>query len=261
MSAAAVLIVALLAQAPTPEPLVLQGYRLHLVVDESRDADELRALAGSGTVLWLRTSSNTLRDSTLEALARFPEAYVQLRPPLKEAHVRQLRGAPRAGAWLDAKVLLGAGLHWLGPRRTAVEIRGALDSELARKLSALRPSRIVWQPGTLDVSLGDWGTFAQLPGSKVLALPETPGTLCPELPWRAALATISLRVEEGMGTEPCRLGQRVVMKGFPNDAALALLSRERPTEFEIEVGPGERELERARAWVQRLEAAVRGERR
>ena len=69
----------------------------------------LRALAGSGTVIWLRTRSNMLRDSTVEALALFPEAYVQLRPPVKEEQVRQLRRAPRVGAWLDAQALDGAG--------------------------------------------------------------------------------------------------------------------------------------------------------
>ncbi|WP_224246066.1 hypothetical protein [Hyalangium gracile] len=259
MSVAAVLLVTVLAQAPVSDPLVLPGYRLHLVVDESVEADALRALAGSGTVLWLRTKSNTLRESTIEALARFPEAYVQLRPPLKEAHVRQLRGAPRVGAWLEAQALSGPGLHWLGSRRAAVEIRGGLDAELARRVGALRPSRILWLPGASEVSLEAWGAFAQLPGSKLLALAGALGPPCPELPWRAALSTVSLRVEQGTGGETCGLGQRVVMKGFPEEAALvALLGQERPTELELEVGTSPREVERARAWVQRLEAAVRG---
>ncbi len=259
MSAAAVLLVTLLAQAPAPAELVLPGYRLHLVVDESVEADELRALAGSGTVIWLRTRSNMLRESTVEALALFPEAYVQLRPPLKEEQVRQLRRAPRVGAWLDAQSLAGQGLHWLGPRRTAVEIRGVLDAELARRLSAFRPSRVIWLPGSSEVSLESWGAFAQLPGSKLLALAGEFGPICPEIPWRAALASVSLRVEEGASGETCGLGRRVVMKGFPNDAVLeALLGRGPSTELELEVGPGAGELERARAWVQRLEAAVRG---
>ena len=262
MSAAGVLLVALLAQAPVSPPLVLPGYRLHLVVDESVEADDLRALAGSGTVLWLRTSSNTLRDSTVEALSLFSEAYIQLRPPLKEEQVRQLRRAPRVGAWLEAPMLEGAGLHWLGPRRTAVEIRGGLDSKLAQRLSALRPSRIIWSPGNSEVSLADWGVFAQLPGSKLLALSGAPGPLCPELPWRAALATVAVRVEEGTGAESCTLSRRVIMKGLPEDAVLvALLGQESPTELEVQVGPGAGELSRARAWVQRLEAAVRGGRR
>ncbi|MBN1207501.1 MAG: hypothetical protein JXB05_21690 [Myxococcaceae bacterium] len=262
MSAAAVLLVALLAQAPAPPRLVLPGYRLHLIVDESVAADELRALAGSGTVLWLRTRSNMLRESTVEALALFPEAYVQLRPPLKEEHVRQLRRAPRVGAWLDAQTLAGPGLHRLGPRRIAVELRGALDVELARRVGGLRPLRIHWIPGTWEVSLEAWGLFAQLPGSKLLSLAGPLGASCPELPRRGALALVALRVEGEPAEATCGLGQRVVMKGFPEEAALvSLLSREVATELELEVGAGAGELERARAWVQRLEEAVRGRRR
>ncbi|MFP2923691.1 hypothetical protein ACLESO_00450 [Pyxidicoccus sp. 3LG] len=126
MTAVAVLLAALVAQAPGPTALALPGYRLHLVVDESVDADTLRALVGGGTVLWLRTRSNMLRDSTVEAVARFPEAYVQVRPPLREAHADQLRRAPRAGAWVDSESLKqGTGwLHRLGPRLVAVDVRG-----------------------------------------------------------------------------------------------------------------------------------------
>ncbi len=259
MSAAAALLVTMLAQAPGPEALVLPGYRLHLVMDESVEADTLSALAGSGTVLWLRTRSNMLRDSTVEALARFPEAYVQLRPPVKEEHVRQLRRAPRVGVWLEAQNLTGAGLHRVGPRRIAVEVRGAMDAQLAQRLAGLRPSRIAWFPGGTEVTLEAWGQFAQLPGSKLLALSGPLGDACPELPRRAALATVTLRVEEGASQSSCGLGRRVVMRGLPDEAALvALLSRSPSTELEVEVGTEAGELERARAWVQRLEAAVRG---
>jgi hypothetical protein len=51
------------------------------------------------------------------------------------------------------------------------------------------------------------------------------------------------------------------MRGLPDEAALVtLLSRDPSTELEVEVGTEAGELERARAWVQRLEAAVRGQR-
>jgi hypothetical protein len=261
VSVAAALLVTLLAQAPGPAELALPGYRLHLVIDESVDADTLSALAGSGTVLWLRTRSNMLRDSTVEALARFPEAYVQLRPPLKEEHVRQLRRAPRAGAWLDAQALTGVGVHRLGPRRIAVELKGPLDAQLAQRLAGLRPSRIAWFPGGTEVTLETWGRFAQLPGSKLLALSGPLGDACPEVPRRAALATVTLRVEEGASQGSCGLMRRVVMRGLPDEAALvALLSRDPSTELELEVGTEAGETERARAWVQRLEAAVRGRR-
>ena len=262
MSVAAAVLVTLLAQAPPPAEPLLPGYRLHLVADESLEADDLRALAGSGTVLWLRTSSNTLKDSTLEALALFPEAYVQLRTPIKEEHIRQFRKAPRVGAWLEASSLAGPGLHWLGPRRSAVELRGALGAELVRRVAALRPAWCLWTPGTPDISLEAWGAFAQLPGRKLLTWTGTLGPVCPELPVRGALATISLRVEEGTGEETCGLGRRVVMKGFPDDVALGPLLRRGPaTELELQLGPGDSGLDRARAWGRRLEEAVRGQRR
>ena len=41
---------------------------------------------------------------------------------------------------------------------------------------------------------------------------------------------------------------------------MELLSRDPSAELEVEVGTGAAELERARAWVQWLEAAVRGRR-
>lgn len=259
MSAAAVLLVALLAQAPAPTDLALPGYRLHLVVDEDVDADTLRALAGSGTVLWMRTRSNMLRTSTVEALALFPEAYVQLRPPLLEAQVRQLRAAPRVGAWLDAEALAAGGWHRLGPRRVAVEVRGPLDATRARQVAALKPSRVTWAPGDGDATLEAWGYFAQLPGRKLLAWPWPPETPCPEPLARGGLGTVTLRADARSTSGACGLTRRVLMEGFPDDAVLvALLSRAPSTELEVVVGKGEGELARARAWVRRLEAAVRG---
>jgi hypothetical protein len=260
VSAAAVLLVALLAQAPGPAELALPGYRLHLIVDEDVEADALRALAGSGTVLWVRTRSNMLRDSTVEALALFPEAYVQLRPPLQEVHVRQLRRAPRVGAWLDAGALAAGGWHRLGPRRVAVDVRGPLDAALANRVASLRPARVTWAPGEEEATLDAWGLFAQLPGAKLLALASwPPGTSCPEPLGRGGLGSVTLRGDLRAASGPCGLTWRVLMEGLPEDAALvALFSRTPSTELEVEVGKGEGELARARAWVRRLEAAVRG---
>ncbi|MBZ4418641.1 hypothetical protein [Myxococcus sp. RHSTA-1-4] len=315
MTAVAVLLAALLAQAPSgpgPEGLTLPGYRLHLVVDESVDADTLRALAGGGTVLWLRTRSNMLRDSTVEAVALFPEAYVLFRPPLLEAHAEQLRRAPRAGAWVDAGTLgKGAGWHHrLGPRPVAVDVRGPLDAEVARRVAALRPARVTWMPGETDATLAGWGELAQLPGAKVLVLAGAPGTrsegafpaegagstgqpgasrlaareegalsagdattteapltarACPEevlpVPLRAARTRVTVRVNAGTPVDgpPCGMGRRVRVSGPPDDAALvALFSRVPDVELELEVGAGPAALANARRWVERLEAAVRG---
>jgi hypothetical protein len=312
VTAVAVVLAALLAQAPSgpgPSGLTLPGYRLHLVVDESVDADALRALAGGGTVLWLRTRSNMLRDSTVEAVALFPEAYVLLRPPLLEAHADQLRRAPRAGAWLGAESLgKGAGWHHrLGPRPVAVDVRGPLDAEVARRVAALRPARVTWLPGEADATLAGWGELAQLPGAKLLVLAGaagaeralTPGgslpggasptggagspagpsegaapaegtpaaracseDVLPGFP-RATRARVALRVGAGAPVEgpPCGVARRVRVSGPPDDAALvALFSRAPDVELELEVGSDPAALENARRWVERLEAAVRGNR-
>ncbi|MCP3142093.1 hypothetical protein [Pyxidicoccus xibeiensis] len=323
MTAVAVLLAALLAQAPGPDTLALPGYRLHLVVDESVDADTLRALAGSGTVLWLRTRSNMLRDSTVEAVARFPEAYVQLRPPLLEAQAGQLRRAPRAGAWLDSRTLGtgGAWHHRLGPRKVAVDVHGRLDAETARRVAALRPSRVTWLPEAAEATLAGWGELVQLPGAKVLVLARAVGVAAgagaeaalasepgerrtgadgvlgagpaaspgggraeatgsgPSGPMRAFAATctdealsgplavtrarVALTVEAGapVAGPPCGVGRRVRVTGPPDDAALvALFSRMPSAELELEVGSSPAALTNARAWVERLEAAVRGSR-
>lgn len=268
MTAAVVLLAALLAQAPGPAELALPGYRLHLVVDESVDADTLRALAGRGTVLWLRTRSNMLRESTVEALARFPEAYVQLRPPLLDVHVRQLHRAPRAGAWLDAATL-GAGPWYqrLGPRRVAVDVRGPLDADLSRRVASLRPARVTWRPQEAEATLAAWGELAQLPGAKLLVLAgpaRAEGTCRDEaLPaiWRTARAAVALRVDAGAPVDgpPCGPGRRVRVTGLPDDAALvALFSRAPAAELELEAGSDPVALAHARAWVERLEAAVSG---
>ncbi|NMO13852.1 hypothetical protein HPC49_46315 [Pyxidicoccus fallax] len=300
MTAVAVLLAALLAQAPSepgPSGLTLPGYRLHLVVDESVDADTLRALAGSGTVLWLRTRSNMLRDSTVEAVALFPEAYVLFRPPLLEAHADQFRRAPRAGVWVGSESL-GKGVGWhsrLGPRRVAVEVRGPLDTEVARKVAALRPARVTWLPGEADATLAGWGELAQLPGTKVLALAgvagvaQAAGSLSPGprgeraeasaseaaprprpcveeevLPGllRAARSRVALRVDMGAPVDgpPCGMTRRVRVSGAPDDAALvALFSRAPDSELELDVGADPAALANARRWVERLEAAVRGD--
>ncbi len=266
MTAAAVLLAALLAQAPGPSELALPGYRLHLVVSESVDADALRALAGRGTVLWLRTNSNMLRESTVEAVARFPEAYIQLRPPLLEAQVRQLQRAPKAGAWLDAGTLgTGAWYHRLGPRRVAVDIRGALDAAVARKVAALRPARVTWMPDGPDATLAGWGELAQLPGAKLLVLGWSLEGHCrneaaPGAP-RTARASVSLEVGmwDRLDGPPCGTGRRVRVMSLPDDAALvALFSRMPAAELELEVGSDPVALAHARAWVERLEAAVSG---
>ncbi|MBJ6762596.1 hypothetical protein JGU66_17650 [Myxococcaceae bacterium JPH2] len=282
MTPAALVVAAMLAQSPGPRTLALSGYRLHLRVNESVDPEQLRSLAASGTVLWLRTHSNMLRDSTMDAVARFPEAYVELRPPLRDAQVQQFRHAPRVGVWLDAAMVSG---DWyrLGPRPVAVDIRGSLETDQATRIAALRPRRVTWMPRTRDeATLAAWGELVWLPGMKVVDLSQVaskePSEATPNPPEPPAAESSTAPVEwwqglrgswarvawmEGQGTvRPPRrwaLGRRVRVQGPPDEEALvALFSLTPGAELELEVGDDAKSLAMARAWVERLEAAVRG---
>ncbi|TQF17712.1 hypothetical protein FJV41_01715 [Myxococcus llanfairpwllgwyngyllgogerychwyrndrobwllllantysiliogogogochensis] len=257
----AVLLAAVLAQAPGPASLTLPHYRLHLRVDESVDADALRSLAGSGTVLWLSTRSNMLRDSTLEALKSFPEVYVQVRPPLLEAHARQLGRAPRVGLWVDSSTLDASGWHHrLGPRAVAVEVRGVLDVDVASRVADVRPSRVAWFPGPEDASLAGWGEFVQLPGAKLLGPIALGGrdVALGAWSWRSSASRVLLWTDakgRALGGAVRRIRVR---EPLDEVTLVALFVQEPATELELEVGADPESLGYARAWVERLEAAVSG---
>ncbi|MHB8878917.1 MAG: hypothetical protein ACYC8T_34885, partial [Myxococcaceae bacterium] len=167
MSLASAVLLACLSQAPRPGGLSLPSFRLSVLASEDLDPDRLRPLSRPGVTLWLSTRSNTLRESTVENLARFAEAWVQLRPPLTRAQAHGLSRAPRAGALLFAGDLGGEGLHLLGPRRLAVQLTGALDESLAARLAAARPQVTYWEPQE-EVDLLSFALFRQLPGRKIV---------------------------------------------------------------------------------------------
>lgn len=259
----AVLLAAVLAQAPGPARLTLPRYRLNLLVDESVDADTLRSLAGSGTVLWLSTRSNMPRDSTLEALKGFPEVWLQVRPPLVEAHARQLARAPRVGLWVDATTLdLSGWHHRLGPRPVAVEVRGPLDMDVARRVSAVRPSRVAWFPGPEDATLAGWGEFVQLPGVKLMGPLVMDGPSAGDGAWAWRSPTSRGLVwawADSKGRAPADVVRRIRVRELLEESALVSLFVQEPaTELEVEVGADAESLGYARAWVERLEAAVSG---
>jgi hypothetical protein len=168
---------------------------------------------------------------------------------------------------------------------------------VAGKVAALRPTRVTWLPGAADATLAGWGELAQLPGAKVLVLAGAAGVekavapgrnegsfqageaaepeaglpraptarACPEevlpAPLRVVRTRVALRVEAGAPVDgpPCGMGRRVRVSGPPDDVALvALFSRAPATELELEVGSEPAALANARRWVERLEAAVRG---
>jgi len=251
---------------PSPSlPLVLPSYRLHLEVDEAIDPDRLRALARPGVVLWMRTRSNMLREAIAEALGRFGEAYVEMRPPLLETHLTQLRLAPSAGVWLEEGQLSGSGVYRVGSRRVAVRLEGAIEKVRAERIRRLHPARVIWTPGA-SPDLSAWATFAQLPGLKVLVLPNSQGqswegcaSLWPRGAARGTVVTVALRPGDEAVPFPsdCRLAPRVRVAPTVSDPVLAQLFSAQPTaELELDVGSDERAVRAAVAFVQRLEAAV-----
>ncbi|MFP2923692.1 hypothetical protein ACLESO_00455 [Pyxidicoccus sp. 3LG] len=155
-------------------------------------------------------------------------------------------------------------------------------------MAALRPARVTWLPEAQDATLAGWGELAQLPGAKVLVMARAAGASAaagveaaleepaPSRPAQGAAscstealpgpltatrARVALRVNAGTPVDgpPCGLGRRVRVTGPPDDAALvALFSRMPSAELELEVGSHPAALANARAWVERLEAAVHG---
>ncbi len=256
MSPAGALLVACLAQgtAAGPEALALPGYRIHLIVSEDLDPDRLRGLARSGVVLWLKTRSNALRESTVENLARFSDAYVQLRPPLSEHGALQLRRAPSTGIWLSDLDLGGAGLHRVGPRRLAVQISGALTEDRAAKVKASRAAHAIWDPPT-DVDLLSWSRFEQLPGRRLVKLVGAVGCAGTSARWVDAT---SLKPTPEPWQRPCGPGARVRVRADVSDELLRWLYRSDPSiELEVEIGSDERAAREARSLLDRLGGKAR----
>lgn len=239
---AAVVALALASPAAEPEQLALPGYRLHLIAPESLHPDRLRALARPGVTLWLRTSSNALRDSTVENLRRFERAFVELRPPLASAHLRQLERAPAAGVWIAASAIGGGGLHRLGARPLAIQLTGELGDEMFMRVKDARPAAVVWEaPAVPD--LLSLGRLRQLPGAKLAVVPGLRlGAASAAVGCRPAAGAPRLWVDArgAAGPEawpvPCSLGARVRVDPAAKEALLrALHLRDPAVELEVEV--------------------------
>ncbi len=201
-----------------PQALAHLGVSVHVVAHDELEPDQLRALARRDVTLWLKTGSNTLRDSTVEHLARFDAAFVQLRPPLKAVDARVLAKAPRVGVWAtaaDAAALVG---RVPGVRQLAVDVDDTWPETLDAVLAKVRPAIVRFRPvGPVDVLT--WGRFLAAPGRKIYA-PDSADQLALECSTPlAGVPTPEVHVATLMTVAsqlfPCAQGTRVVV-----DAAL-----------------------------------------
>lgn len=230
-----------------PATLAMQPPRLHLVVDEALEADLLRPLVAPGITVWLKTRSNAVRDSMREVLAGFDEAYVQLRPPIRDAHVDQLSRSGTVGVWLEATGLDEPALSRLGPRRVAVSLEGELSEALAERVERRRPFRVLWEP-TPQVSVMEWARFRSLGGRArkharlraataqgyvcepdAATAPERSKGAGPIAPWLDVGLWLSLAGQ----VFPCGAGARVQIRPEIDDSVLRwMFSRQPALELE-----------------------------
>lgn len=231
--------------------------RVHVRVQEDLDPDRLRDLARPGVTIWLSTKSNTLRASTLENLARFDTAWVQLRSPLKAFDATVFAKLPRAGAWVELSSLEVAGRLPGGARKAAVKLTGPIDDGLVEKLSHARPAEVTWTPsGPID--LLTWAQFSQLPGRRVIV--STPDTLLPVKceARKSGDPSIELHVASLLALSsdvfPCGVGTRVVVQPSIEPWLLqSLLVRDPSVELVLEIGADSARALAARGVLEKLQ--------
>jgi hypothetical protein len=258
VSVAAAALLLCLAQAPGPSQLSLPAFRLNVLASEDLAPDRLRPLAAEGVVLWLSTRSNSLRESTVENLSRFREAWVQLRPPLTAAQAHSLERAPRAGAALLDADLEGKGLYLLGTRPVAVRVVGSLDEARAQRIRDAHPAAVIWEPGDGAELLG-FGLFRQLPGRKLVRLGMSPvpaepsPEACPSVRGANTSAVWVDAQKNLAAAPPCGLGVRARISPRISDEALRRLVRLDPAvEFEIDVGADDQIAAATRDFLRRI---------
>ncbi|MFZ5444298.1 MAG: hypothetical protein ACOZQL_30150 [Myxococcota bacterium] len=247
-----------------PPDFVPTAPRVHVRASEELDPDRLRELARPGVTLWLSTRSNTLRDSTLENVARFDVAWVRLRAPLRPVDARVFAKLPHAGAWVTVatpcegrcpELELAALLP--GARRLAVELSGALDERFVERLARARPAELGWTPPA-ELELLTWGLLRSLPGRRVIH--ASPQVLLPVrcAERRAGDPTLELHVASLLSLSsdvfPCGVGTRVIVEPNAEPWLLqSLLVRDPSVELVIDVGADPARALAARALLDRLQ--------
>lgn len=240
----------------SPEALVSGTVKVHVYVGEELPADMLRALARPQVTLWLDTRSNTLKESTVERLKLFDEAWVRLRAPLSKTDSAVLARVPKVGVWATPKELDGLWGRVPGARRLAVEVLGPLDADVVAALSRARPHVVRWKPdGPVDL-LG-WGHFLALPGRKVWlpAAGDLLATRCADRSGALPALELHVAILLAMGSDvfPCGRGTRVVVTP-DTDAWLlqSLVVRDPSVELVLDVGADATRASGARRLLERL---------
>jgi hypothetical protein len=232
-------------------PPVTESLRAQLIADEDLDPDALRALARPGVSLWLRTRSNTLRDSTLETARQFEHAWIELSPPLDGKTLAQLSRAPAAGIWLRPKG--GAALPALrpGPLRLAISLEGPLDEARAEAVVKLSPAVVEWKTNARQADLLSWSLFKNLPG-KLLFRPDTDAVAPVDCarPGRQDVAVavhVALLLSLGKDAFPCGKGARIRVTAETEPWVVQSLHVGDPSkEIELDVGADLARVRKAR---------------
>ncbi len=236
-----------------PEAFVGPTPRVHVRVHEGLDPDRLRELARPQVTLWLSTRTNTLRASTVENVARFDVAWVQLRAPLLPYDAQVFSKLPAAGAWVTAASLGAVGRF----RRVAVALEGPLDEALIARVSAARPAEVRWTPpGPIDLLA--WGELRRLPGRRIVA--AEPKALLPvKCDARSAKdPSTELHVASLLALSsdvyPCGTGTRVVVEPAVETWLLqSMIVRDPSVELVVEVGSDAARAVATRGLLERLQ--------
>ena len=232
-------------------PPTTASLRAHVIADEDLDPDALRALARPGVSLWLRTRSNTLRDSTLETARQFESAFVELRAPLDEKALPQLARAPATGIWLRPKATEALPALKPGPIKLAISIDGSLDEVRAAAIARLSPAFVEWRAGASQADLLGWSLFINLPG-KLLFRPATDAVAPVDCarPGRRAVAVavhVALLLSLGKDAFPCGKGARIRLSAETEPWVVQSLHVSDPSkEIELEVGGDLAKVRKAR---------------
>lgn len=258
------LIVAAASNAAEPAH-VPRGSRPHpsltLVAHEDIEPDALRSFARPNVTLWLKTRSNTLRDSTLERLAEFDQVYVQVRAPLSATDAAVFRRIPRAGLWIDAREPAALSRQIPGPRRVLVEFAGELSRASVQSITAHRPTVVFWKPPVeVDVDDGQIELLSQLPGRRILqpASGAMPSAQCARVLRHTTLQLPVARSSPQVSSEaPCFASERwEVEVGTAVDTIDALLMARRNGEVVFDLTAPNASIDDLRSTIDHLLGGV-----